>query len=133
MTADVAENEIKNDIFKVERETHAKSNDILMSTNDMLISNSNNKDLKDYALLDSVNVEDCDCNEVELSTSLENDALISNSPDNESNSMLEDNLTIDQQLLLLTQLIDRHESENPLDPENSQSFFVNPEDENHLV
>ena len=112
---------------------HLQNNDMMQSSDDILISHSDNKETTDYELRDSVSVDDCDCNEVDVSTSLENDTLISNSPGNEPTSVLEDNLTLDQQLLLLTQLIDRHDSENPLDPENSQSFFVNPEDENHMI
>ena len=70
---------------------------------------------------------------MELSTPVIDDSIISGAADDEASSMLEESLSLDQQLLLLTQLIDQHDAENPMDPETSQSFFVNPDDENFLT
>ena len=111
------------------------SNDVpILSTDDELISHSKldeGKQLPD--LLESASVDQCDCDEVELSTPVIDDSIISGAADDEASSMLEESLSLDQQLLLLTQLIDQHDAENPMDPETSQSFFVNPDDENFLT
>jgi len=111
------------------------SNDIpILSSDDELISHSKLDEGEHLsALLESPSVDQCDCDEVDLSAPVIDDSIISGAADDEASSMLEESLSLDQQLLLLTQLIDRHDAENPMDPETSQSFFVNPDDENLLI
>ena len=67
------------------------SNDVpILSTDDELISHSKldeGKQLPD--LLESASVDQCDCDEVELSTPVIEDSIISGAADDEASSMLE--------------------------------------------